>query len=199
MRDSMRALLKEDGDERLLVAPAVGRCYALPPKGTYLDPGAPMGVLRVLNHRYLLIVPQGASGIVGELRVSARGARVEYGESLLSLSRRAELEPSTAGTTAEDAPVGEEIGEGMLAVRSPTDGIFYRRPSPDEPSYVSEGDVVEHGRVLGLVEVMKCFNQISWGGEPDAPDRARIVRVLPDDAAEVKLDQVLFVLDPAVD
>ena len=91
---------------------------------------------------------------------------------------------------------GEAAQLGMVAVRSPTDGIFYRRPSPDEPSYVEAGDTVERGKVLGLVEVMKCFNQIAYGGEPDAAPKAVVVRVVPEDSAEVKLGQVLFVLDP---
>ena len=61
---------------------------------------------------------------------------------------------------------------------------------------VEPGDAVERGKVLGLVEVMKCFNQIAYGGEPEATEKAVVVRVVLEDAAEVKLGQVLFVLDP---
>jgi acetyl-CoA carboxylase biotin carboxyl carrier protein len=39
-------------------------------------------------------------------------------------------------------------------------GIFYRRPSPDQPPYKSEGDPVAVGDVVGLVEVMKTFHEI---------------------------------------
>ncbi|MHC4860064.1 MAG: biotin/lipoyl-containing protein, partial [Planctomycetota bacterium] len=81
-------------------------------------------------------------------------------------------------------------------VRSPTDGIFYRRPSPDQPPYVEEGAEVVRGRVLGLVEVMKCFNQIAYGTDPDAPERAKVLKILARDSGEVKLDQVLFLLEP---
>ena len=44
---------------------------------------------------------------------------------------------------------------------------------------------------------MKCFNQIAYGGEGDVPARARVTRVLPDDSAEVKLGQALFLVEPA--
>ena len=48
----------------------------------------------------------------------------------------------------------------MAEIRSPIPGIFYRRPSPDEPEFVQEGDAVEAGAVIGLVEVMKQFHDV---------------------------------------
>ena len=45
-------------------------------------------------------------------------------------------------------------------IRSPIPGTFYRRPAPDEPPFVTEGDLVAEGDVVGLVEVMKTFHQI---------------------------------------
>ncbi|MDH5752101.1 MAG: biotin carboxylase [Deltaproteobacteria bacterium] len=41
-----------------------------------------------------------------------------------------------------------------------TGGTFYSRPSPNDPPYVTEGQHVEEGQVLGLLEVMKMFNQV---------------------------------------
>jgi acetyl-CoA carboxylase biotin carboxyl carrier protein len=48
----------------------------------------------------------------------------------------------------------------MAEIRSPIPGIFYRRPSPDEDEFVQEGDSVEAGAVIGLVEVMKQFHDV---------------------------------------
>lgn len=45
-------------------------------------------------------------------------------------------------------------------ILSPLPGTFYRRPSPDEPEFKSEGDVVAEGDVIGLIEVMKTFNEV---------------------------------------
>jgi len=45
-------------------------------------------------------------------------------------------------------------------IRSPIPGVFYRRPDPDSPSFVEEGDSVEPGTVVGLVEVMKQFHEL---------------------------------------
>jgi acetyl-CoA carboxylase biotin carboxyl carrier protein len=45
-------------------------------------------------------------------------------------------------------------------ITAPAPGTFYRRPSPDEDPYVEEGDRVESGQVVGLVEVMKNFIEV---------------------------------------
>ena len=45
-------------------------------------------------------------------------------------------------------------------ILSPLPGTFYRRPAPDKPNYKSDGDAVAVGDVIGLIEVMKTFNEI---------------------------------------
>lgn len=48
-----------------------------------------------------------------------------------------------------------------IEIRSPLPGTFYRKPSPDDPAYKETGDVISKGDVIGLIEVMKSFHQIS--------------------------------------
>ena len=198
MKETLAALARDgrDADSREILSPAVGRYLDPPPVGTFLSPGAPAGMLRVLAKTFRLTVPEGVRGIVAAT-LAAAPASVEYGQPLLADSRGGTL----PGAEETDGPAAAEVDtgvpEGMLAVRSPTDGIFYRRPSPDDPAYVSEGDVIEAGKVLGLVEVMKSFNQIHWRPGPDEPARARVAKVLAGDAAEVKDGQPIFLLEPA--
>ena len=45
-------------------------------------------------------------------------------------------------------------------ILSPLPGTFYRRPAPDKPDYKTEGDIVAVGDVIGLIEVMKTFNEV---------------------------------------
>jgi acetyl-CoA carboxylase biotin carboxyl carrier protein len=45
-------------------------------------------------------------------------------------------------------------------ILSPLPGTFYRKPAPDKPDYKSEGDKVAVGEIIGLVEVMKSFNEV---------------------------------------
>lgn len=45
-------------------------------------------------------------------------------------------------------------------IQAPFPGVFYRKPSPDAPDYVEEGQVVQVGDVIGLIEVMKQFVEL---------------------------------------
>ncbi|MBD3895950.1 biotin carboxyl carrier domain-containing protein [Halomonas sp. ML-15] len=45
-------------------------------------------------------------------------------------------------------------------IQAPFPGVFYRTPSPDEPVYVEEGQAVQAGDVIGLIEVMKQFVEL---------------------------------------
>ncbi|WP_416841439.1 acetyl-CoA carboxylase [Haloferax sp. DFSO52] len=45
-------------------------------------------------------------------------------------------------------------------IKAPMPGVFYRRPDPDDPVFVEEGDHVEEGDVIGVVGVMKSFQDI---------------------------------------
>lgn len=42
-------------------------------------------------------------------------------------------------------------------------GMFYRKPSPDEPSYKNAGDKVSEDDTIGLIEVMKSFHEVKAG------------------------------------
>lgn len=48
----------------------------------------------------------------------------------------------------------------MAEIQSPLPGTFYRRPGPDKDPYVQEGDTVQSGQVIGMVEIMKQFTEI---------------------------------------
>jgi acetyl-CoA carboxylase biotin carboxyl carrier protein len=45
-------------------------------------------------------------------------------------------------------------------VRAMIPGVFYRKPAPDQPEYKNPGDRVEAGDVLGLIEVMKSYQEV---------------------------------------
>jgi biotin carboxyl carrier protein len=76
-------------------------------------------------------------------------------------------------------------------VRSPIPGVFYRRPDPDSAPFVSEGDVVEDGGVVGLVEVMKQFLEVH------SQVRGRVRAFAVDDQGVVGAGDVVAALDPA--
>ena len=50
-------------------------------------------------------------------------------------------------------------------VLSPLPGTFYRKPSPDNPPFKNDGDAVSADDTIGLVEVMKNFQEVKAGAE----------------------------------
>lgn len=80
--------------------------------------------------------------------------------------------------------------DGMIEVRSPMVGTFYRAPSPKDPPFVEVGSVVKPGQPLCLIEVMKLYTTI------EAKQAGRVVEILATNGALVEYDQVLFVIEP---
>ena len=79
--------------------------------------------------------------------------------------------------------------ENHIMVKSPIIGTFYRRPGPDKDPFVSVGDKIEVGSVVGIVEAMKLFNEI------ESEISGTIVKVLVDDMSPVEYDQPLFLVE----
>jgi biotin carboxyl carrier protein len=51
----------------------------------------------------------------------------------------------------------------VIEIKSPLPGVFYRKPSPDSLPFKNDGDRVEPADVIGLVEVMKSFHEVTAG------------------------------------
>ena len=74
-------------------------------------------------------------------------------------------------------------------VSSPLVGIFYSAASPDEKDFVSVGDTVKKGQVLGIVEAMKLMNEIE--SEYDGV----VKEILVDNEQMVEYGQPMFVIE----
>lgn len=60
----------------------------------------------------------------------------------------------------EEAPATPAAPQGT-PISSPMNGIFYRAASPNAKPFVEEGETVTAGQVVGLIEAMKVFNEIT--------------------------------------
>ena len=87
--------------------------------------------------------------------------------------------------------ISSKEDEGLITIKSPIIGTFYRKPSPDKPNFVEVGDSISEGSVLCVVEAMKLFNEI------ESECSGKIVKILVDDASPVEFDQPLFLVDPS--
>ena len=54
-------------------------------------------------------------------------------------------------------------GDGLVAVRAPLPGTFYRAPRPGAAPFVELGSRVGADTVVGIVETMKLFNSVTAG------------------------------------
>ena len=122
----------------------------------------------------------------GDQRVTVKRV-LEAG--MFSQSASAQQRPQTdlAGETATSG-VGE-LPEREFALTAPLVGTFYRRPSPQDEPFVVEGNVVQPGDTICIIEAMKVMNEI----KAEQPGRVR--QALLDDGAVVEFGQALFIFE----
>ncbi len=95
-----------------------------------------------------------------------------------------------AAPAVEAAPAAS-ADAGLIEIKSPMIGTFYRKPSPDKDNFVEIGSTVKPGDAVCTIEAMKLFNEI------ESEVSGRIVKILVDDNNPVEYDQPLFLLEPA--
>ncbi len=93
--------------------------------------------------------------------------------------------PAPAEAPAE-ASAGPEKKENVQEIKSPLVGVFYRSPAAGEKPFVSIGDTVKKGQVLGIIEAMKMMNEIE--SEFDGV----IEEILVENEGKVEFGQTLF-------
>lgn len=98
--------------------------------------------------------------------------------------------PQEAAPAAEEKQAAHDDSK-YITIKSPIIGTFYRKPSPDKPTFVEVGDSVKEGDVLCIIEAMKLFNEI------ESEVSGKIVKVLVDDSSPVEFDQPLYLVDPS--
>ena len=191
----LQPLSEVKDSQHLVLSPAVGHYSTGPAPGVFLTRGSFIGKLKVLNTYYDLYLPD---DIYGQVEIDAEKdfiTPVEYGEELFRLNPEKNLVDSERSMTRPEATseAGKLSEEGYV-VKAFTTGIFYAKPSPDSPPFVTQGQDIEKGKALGLIEVMKTFNHIVFQGT-DKSDTGRIKKIFVNDAQEVKLGQPLFLIE----
>ena len=118
-------------------------------------------------------------------RVGVTHLRLEIPEAGISLAldRASSTQPETT-----DRAVSADDGD--IVVAAPVLGTFYRRRSPEEPPLVSLGDRVEAGALVGLIEVMKTYYDVT------APVAGTVSRLLAEDGHYVEYGAPLLHLSP---
>ena len=94
------------------------------------------------------------------------------------------------GDAAEETPDSSDRDSGLVPIDSPMVGTFYASPSPDSPPFVRQGDRVNKGQVVCIIEAMKLLNEI------ESEVGGTVVRVAVENAQAVEFGQALFMVEP---
>ncbi len=103
-----------------------------------------------------------------------------------SSSPRPESETPPAGDLPAEIATPEQPG-----ITTPLAGIFYRAAAPTSAPFVKEGDIVDSGQTLCIIEAMKVMNEIK------AESRCKISRILAENSRPVTAGQTLILVEPA--
>lgn len=105
--------------------------------------------------------------------------------------------PAASAPSPRDAPASApalahapDASPGTVTVAAGLHGTFFRGSGPGQPPFVAEGDMVEEGQVLAILEAMKVLNHV------EAEAAGRIVAVLAGDGETVAPGTPLFTLQP---
>lgn len=82
------------------------------------------------------------------------------------------------------------VPDGVIAIRAPMLGTFYRAPAPGEKPFVEVGQRIRADDTVCMVEVMKLFNSIPAGVD------GVVVKICAENGSMVEFDQVLMHVKP---
>ena len=96
-------------------------------------------------------------------RSDTRQIEIDAGSWRVRILRAAEspAKPPPSSGTGTSAALPHRPATNHHQVLAPLTGIWYDAPTPGAAPYVQTGSHVEVGTVIGLVETMKIFNEIS--------------------------------------
>jgi biotin carboxyl carrier protein len=92
-------------------------------------------------------------------------------------------------TVQKKQTIVQEIKEPVVSgeiIKTPIAGVFYRSSSPSSPVFVNEGNIMDIGKTVCIIEAMKVMNEIK------TTFKAKILKVLAENGKPVNSGQDLF-------
>ena len=167
------------------------------PLGRVLAAGDEAGVLLALGRSFVLVVPAGTGGAIVSVPPERVHAPVGFADVLYELEPLARAGDGRApATDTRRETKSAATASGPLTLRSPQSGRFYHRSRPGEPAFVAAGQTIADGQPIGLIEVMKTFTHVPYRAGSGLPARARVVRLVAADGADVRQGDPLIEVEP---
>lgn len=131
-----------------------------------------------------------------DLRDGAQRVRLRRGTASIVTAAPAAPTPLYAAPPSAPAANSQDTGAGapakkLIDIKSQTVGTFYSAANPGADPFVKIGSKVTPNSVVGMIEAMKLFNEIT------AECSGVVVEILVENQQPVEFGQVLMRVDPA--
>jgi acetyl-CoA carboxylase biotin carboxyl carrier protein len=120
------------------------------------------------------------------VRISRQSTTLQAMAPQMQMMAPQQAAPAPAPAAPAAVVAEPEIGH---QVKSPMVGTFYSAASPTSGPFVVQGQQVNVGDTLCIIEAMKMMNQI------EADKSGKIKTILVEDGSPVEFDQVLFMIE----
>ena len=113
-------------------------------------------------------------------------------EQVVPIIEAAKIETVSANTNSASAPELElEVTpSNIVELIAPLVGTFYQSAKPGSQAFVKEGDIIQAGQIICIIEAMKIFNEI------EAEVSGKVVKIIVNDSSPVEYGQILMLVEP---
>jgi acetyl-CoA carboxylase biotin carboxyl carrier protein len=117
---------------------------------------------------------------------SGRGSNPPFAPASEAVAQPPAAAASSGPTSAGSAPGVIKEEEGIIYIKSPMVGTFYRAASPESKAFAEPGTKVVETTVVCIIEAMKIMNEIQ------AEIKGTVVEALVENGQPVEYGQRLF-------
>jgi len=141
-------------------------------------------MIALMNENGLTEVEVERDGVKVRLKKGASGIEHE----VIQAAPQGATAPAAQAPPEAQAPAPTE--PGLVEIKAPMVGTFYRASAPEAPPYAEVGQDIDEGQVVCIIEAMKLMNEIK------SEVSGKVAKILVDNANPVEYGKVLFLIEP---
>lgn len=126
-----------------------------------------------------------------ELEIEEEGTRVKLKKFSVEQPIIYSQEIAAGRPAEKPKPEDNKRKEGLIEIKSPMVGTFYRAPAPGAKPFVDNQQDIHPGDVVCIIEAMKLMNEIK------AEIGGIIAEILVKNGEPVEFGQPLFLINPS--
>lgn len=133
----------------------------------------------------------------GDIKINLRKSSAGVMSAPEPVDNRPDVKPQVTQLTTPSEPIEVFksskllVPEGMIGIKSPMVGSFYRSPEPGAPPFIEIGSTVNPDSTVCIIEVMKLMNSLPAGVN------GTISEILVSDGDPVEYGQILVLIKPS--